>query len=205
MISFRVLNQAVNILKTHNSAKYFLSVRQYTLTSFIKNQPLLTTSIKFQTPVICRTFLQTKSQGIQDNISSLQLKKRAARKKRTLDDEVQRTPGQYDVVAFATAEEYNLESLIEGLKAQNLYDPESIDNNPDVVHAVAKIQVQNEPREIFFFREGSVVLWNVTDLESGNILAFLRKFEMDSYSDKLVQSEAEVMNYRYSEEGYVEV
>lgn len=144
---------------------------------------------------------QSTVQGIQDNISSLQLKKRSARKKRTVEEETGRPPGLYDIAAFSTAEEYNLEALIEGLKQQNLYAPKTIENNSDVVHAVAKIQVATEPREIFFFREGSVVLWNVSDLEGSNILSFLKKYELDGYTDRLVQNEVEIMNYKHQELG----
>ena len=108
-----------------------------------------------------------------------------------------RPPGLYDVVAFATAEEYDLERLIKGLKENDLYEPKVIKNTSDVVHAVAKIQVDEEPREIFFFREGSVVLWNVTELESSNVLNFLRKYEFDSYSESMVQEESEKMNYMH--------
>lgn len=55
-----------------------------------------------------------------------------------------------------------------------------------------------EPREIFLFRDGGVVLWNITELESSNFLAFLRQYEQDSYSERLVQSESEIMNYKYN-------
>ncbi|RZC32802.1 required for meiotic nuclear division protein 1 -like, partial [Asbolus verrucosus] len=143
----------------------------------------------------------TNSQGIQDNISSLQLKKRLIRRKKILEDKLVRPPGLYSVVAFATAEEYDLERLIKGLRELDLYEPKVIENASDVVHAVAKYQVEKEPREIFFFREGSVVLWNVTDLESSNVLNFLRQYEQDSYSERLVQQESEIMNYRHQSKG----
>jgi uncharacterized Rmd1/YagE family protein len=145
--------------------------------------------------------ITTDSHGIQDNISALQLKKRLIRKKKILEDELSRPPGLYSVAAFATAEEYDLEALIKGLKELDLYEPKVIKNTSDVVHAVAKYQVESEPREIFFFREGSVVLWNVTDLESSNVLKFLRQYESDSYSERLVQQENELMNYRHQAEG----
>jgi uncharacterized Rmd1/YagE family protein len=145
--------------------------------------------------------ITTDSHGIQDNISALQLKKRLIRKKKILEDELSRPPGLYSVAAFATAEEYDLEALIKGLKELDLYEPKVIKNTSDVVHAVAKYQVESEPREIFFFREGSVVLWNVTDLESSNVLKFLRQYESDSYSERLVQQENELMNYRHQTEG----
>lgn len=141
--------------------------------------------------------------SIQDNISPLQIKKRPVRKKRILAEDDHKPPGLYDVVAFATSEEYKLEELIGGLKRQNLYDPKHVDNNLNVVHAIAKYQVGHEPRELFFFREGTVVMWNVTDLESSNVLGYLKQFENDSYSEKLLQNEAEFMNYKYLEQGCV--
>lgn len=145
-------------------------------------------------------YFSIPSHAIQDNISSLQIKKRPVRKKRTLEDEEQKQPGLYNVAAFATAEEYHLESLIEALKKQDLYDTKAIDSNLDVVRAVAKYQVAKEPREIFFFREGSVVFWNIPELESSNVLGFLKQFEQDSYSERLVQGEVELMNYRHQPE-----
>lgn len=60
-----------------------------------------------------------------DNITSIQIKKRPIRKKKTL--EVERT-GLYNVVAFATCEEYDLDELMKGLKAQDLYEPKLIEN-----------------------------------------------------------------------------
>lgn len=91
--------------------------------------------------------------NIHDTISSINLKKRIVRKKRTIEDEIS-IPGTYNVVAFATAEEYNLENLIKGLQHQDLYEPKNFENCNDIVHAIAKYQVEKEPREIFFFREG---------------------------------------------------
>lgn len=73
----------------------------------------------------------------------------------------------------------------------------------DVVHAVAKYEVGHEPREIFFFREGSIVMWNISDLESGNILRFLKNYEQHRYSDELVNTESELMNYTYADSGYL--
>ena len=72
---------------------------------------------------------------------------------------------------------------------------------PDVVQAVAKYEVGQEPREIYFFREGTVVMWNISDLELGNVLQFLRKYEDNRYSDELVQAEGEVMTYTYCKNG----
>lgn len=72
-----------------------------------------------------------------ESITSIQLKKRPVRKKKSLEDEVV-TPGMFNVVAYATSEEYNLEDLLEGLKKQDLYTPQPIPNEKDVVHAVSE-------------------------------------------------------------------
>ncbi|XP_057340725.1 glutathione synthetase-like [Microplitis mediator] len=70
-----------------------------------------------------------------------------------------------------------------------------------VIHAVPKYQVGNEPREMFFFREGTIVMWNTTDLECNNILEILKNYEANSYSTELVQAESEIMSYTYAEPG----
>lgn len=71
-----------------------------------------------------------------DSITSIQVKKRPIRKKKVYEDE-ETTPGVFNVVAFATSEEYDLERLIQGLKEQDLYDPRSVPNENDVIHAVS--------------------------------------------------------------------
>lgn len=111
------------------------------------------------------------------------IKKRAGfRKKRSEHQEQMAQNGYFTVNAFATAEEYDLEKLSVALKAQNLYETRKFFNtddesDSDVLFATAKYQVGNEPRGIYFFREGTVIMWNFSDLEISNILAFLKNFE----------------------------
>ncbi|KAK9745250.1 RMND1/Sif2-Sif3/Mrx10, DUF155 [Popillia japonica] len=199
---------ALNILRSNKSELVKISTDIYlnSVRSFHIDTILLKTTSPIINASLTKQFYQnnhiklistTPNSYIQEKISALQIKKRPIRKKRPLDEDDQKPPGLYDVVAFATAEEYRLEELIKGLKQQNLYDPKRVDNNLDAVHAIAKYQVGAEPRELFFFREGTVVMWNVTELESSNVLSFLKSFEQDSYSERLLQNEAEFMNYKY--------
>lgn len=117
--------------------------------------------------------------------SSITSKKRIGlRKRRSEHHEKLTDSGYFSVMAFATAEEYDLEKLLIALKEQNLYEPkkffnsdDSSEHEPDVLFAVAKYQVGKEPRGIYFFREGTVVMWNFSDMESSNILGFLKQFE----------------------------
>lgn len=111
--------------------------------------------------------------------------------------------GFFNVTAFSTAEEYDLEGLLDSLRQQELYDAKkffSTDNlglEQDVLYVTAKYQVGEEDRDIFFFREGSVVMWNFNDIETNNVLSFIRPFEKDPYLRPLVRSESEVMPYTY--------
>lgn len=139
--------------------------------------------------------------GVYESINPLQLKKRPL-KKRRMDDTA---PGYY-VTAYATAEEYDLERLAKSLRKQDLYEQQKFfpdvdhDEEPkDVIHFKPKYQVENEPRDIYFFREGTVVLWNCTDLEISNILSYLRLFEIDRYDEHVVHDELEQMHYCYAD------
>jgi len=145
-----------------------------------------------------------EAQGIHENVFALQTRTRLQRRKRPpLVEEDSRKLGYWKVVAFTTAEEYDLEKLSKGLLQQNLYVPnpppraltDSSQVVPDVVHVAARYQVDVEPREIYFFREGTTVFWNVPDLESSNVLSFIRQFEENSYDERLVYDESEVMPY----------
>lgn len=144
--------------------------------------------------------------GVINDISTFQIKKRPSRRNRIVmnDDKILR-PNTWTVKALATAEEYNLETLAYGLLDQQLYVPSKISTStnplPDVIHAVAKYEVGHEPREIFFFREGSIVMWNISDLECGNLLQFLRRYEQNRYMEELVHTESELMNYNYADLG----
>lgn len=134
----------------------------------------------------------------QANLNALQIKKRPIRKKRIdgLD-----TKG-YNVTAYATAEEYDLERLLSNIIKQDLYERKNIiaaGEANEFLYVSAKYEIDEEPREIFFFREGSVVLWNCPELECGNVLKQLSQFEIDSYDKSLVQEESEWMSFNYDE------
>lgn len=128
-------------------------------------------------------------------------KTRVIRNKSKQEDLIK--PGHYNVDAYTTAEKYDLEELLIGLEQQDLYEPKkffSTDNlgmEQDVLYVRAKYQVGTEPRDIFFFRDGSVVLWNCNELENNNILNFVKKYERDRYLKPLVTCERETMPYSY--------
>lgn len=69
----------------------------------------------------------------------------------------------------------------------------------DVLHVSARYQVDREPREIYFFREGSVVFWNVSELERSNVLNFIKEYEDEGYAKEIIAEGNEKMVYAYTE------
>lgn len=158
-------------------------------------------SRKSKLPVlsICSQRSVHSSPKHQNNLRSnaaLVIKKRPARKKRLHE---QGKEGKFNVFAYATADEYDLESLHTALTKQDLYETKKFytEGGEDVLHVRSKINVEPEPRDIFFFREGSVVLWNCSEPETKTILRNLKQFEISPYDDAVIKAEKEIMNYAY--------
>lgn len=142
--------------------------------------------------------ISTKYQNDFRSSSALVVKKRPLRKKRTEDS---RTDGRFNIFAYATADEYDLESLHTALTKQDLYETRKFyTEGEDVLHVRSKINIEPEPRDIFFFREGSVVLWNCDEPESKTILRNLKQFEIGPYDEDVIKQEKEIMNYAYVDE-----
>ncbi|XP_037791647.1 required for meiotic nuclear division protein 1 homolog isoform X5 [Penaeus monodon] len=171
--------------------------------------------------------------SIHNRISSLQAKKRVQRKKKQASTD---SDEEWQVTAYATADEYDLNELLDGLTHQGLYisaginpgnttndkmstapgmhsdshahlssksglhaPSHSVPDASDVLHMVATYRVETENREIYFFREGSVVFWNVPEIERDNVLRFLKKYETGRYDEEAVEEECESLTYAYSD------
>uniref|UniRef100_A0A023GEP2 Putative conserved secreted protein n=1 Tax=Amblyomma triste TaxID=251400 RepID=A0A023GEP2_AMBTT len=129
-------------------------------------------------------------------LSSLPVKTRLARKKPTPEPPV----SSLTAVAYSTAEEYDLASILKALERQGLYKEKVISEDlTDVLYASAKYRVNEEPRELFIFREGSVVFWNFPEIERNAVLQFLKPHEEHSYSPSLVNQEVEALEFVYHE------
>ncbi|XP_043226952.1 required for meiotic nuclear division protein 1 homolog isoform X4 [Amphibalanus amphitrite] len=143
--------------------------------------------------------------AIELDLSAVHSKRRVQRKRAVVknDTETRQQPSaeeDMEVVAYSTAEEYNLESLMEGLREQNLYHPSAMSEDVhDVLHVAARYTLGAEPREIYLFREGTVVFWNVPELERRSVLEFIRQFQEGSYDQETVEEESDSMPYSYTE------
>lgn len=161
---------------------------------------------------ICLPELSSKglpnNKPFSEDVKSQFSGKRLIRRKKTAED-ISDHPksGNWYVTAYATAEEYDLERLSDGLIKQNLYKPVDLSDDPltkggaDVINAVANYELSSEKRQIYFFREGSVVFWNVPELECISVLDFLKHYQIGTYYRSLVIAEKEIMNYSYNTSG----
>ncbi|GIY41763.1 required for meiotic nuclear division protein 1 homolog [Caerostris extrusa] len=156
--------------------------------------------------------ISEEARDIQKSGAALQVKKRVPRKKVVAGkDTIEKETGL--AVAYCTAENYDMLKLTEGLDKQGLYERlQPLEGAEDVIHVNAKYKVGDEPRQIYFKVnickcsrcngvKGSVVFWNVPDLEQQNVLRFLKPFETNSYDLDLVNEEKEDLDYYYSEKG----
>lgn len=110
----------------------------------------------------------------------------------------------WNVVAYATAEEYDIANLCKALKAQNVYVPCELTSNEPLksvsnlaLHAIAKYQVSSELRHLYYFEDGAVVMWNLPEIEQHAVIDFLKPYEEKRYDAKIVQSELDFMKYTY--------
>lgn len=144
---------------------------------------------------------------IQPNVAPLVMKKRPPRKKRPV---AQAKEGKFNVTAYATAHEYDLDGLHLALIRTNQFATQNFyaDSDQEVLHIQLKqgewgtaSAHSGEPQEVFFFREGSTVLWNCSDEQAQLVWQYLRAYEINPYTAAVVEDEKEIMDYAYAVEG----
>eukprot|EP00062_Callorhinchus_milii_P009687 gi/632953762/ref/XP_007892600.1/ PREDICTED: required for meiotic nuclear division protein 1 homolog isoform X1 [Callorhinchus milii] len=103
--------------------------------------------------------------------------------------------------AFATADEYQLENLCHDLISSGYNEITDLPRDAANVLAIGTdmLAKPDDHGLIFFFREGSVVFWNVEDKTMKNIMRILERHEIQAYEVALVHWENEEINYRISE------
>uniref|UniRef100_A0A670IUZ3 Required for meiotic nuclear division 1 homolog n=1 Tax=Podarcis muralis TaxID=64176 RepID=A0A670IUZ3_PODMU len=103
--------------------------------------------------------------------------------------------------AFATAEEYNLGTLCHDLTSYGYVEITTLPRDAANVLVIGTESSAKEydPGIIFFFREGSVVFWNVEEKTMKSIMQVLERHEIQPYEVALVHWENEEMNYRLGE------
>jgi len=133
------------------------------------------------------------------HISSLKYKSRSGASKKRL------TPGkdEWSIVGYSVAESFDILGLVEGVERQRIYSqmPLADDVDHSCLYITNQLQVDVQTREIFIFKDGCVVFWNVPELERDSVLRFVKAYGEDCYEDQLIFDESEMMNYCESQNG----
>ncbi|GAB6030199.1 hypothetical protein CHUAL_005875 [Chamberlinius hualienensis] len=147
-----------------------------------------------------RSYCTNNSNVIPNSVHLSSARKRLARV--SFKKEGPLKEGFWRVCAYAVADELDLQMLQQGLIKQGVYEinemPEDVQ---DAMRIAAKYKVSKEPVDIYIFKEGSVVFWNVDQTERGLILKFLKPYAVNFYEETLIDYEAETMEYSYVENG----
>ncbi|KAK7904602.1 hypothetical protein WMY93_017209 [Mugilogobius chulae] len=103
-------------------------------------------------------------------------------------------------IAFATADQYHLPTLCHDLIGNGFQEIDLPRDASNVL--VISTDMAAKPDDnalIFFFREGSVIFWNVEDKTLKRVLRILERHEIQPYEVALVHWENEEINYRVGE------
>ncbi|KAM8833908.1 required for meiotic nuclear division protein 1 homolog isoform 1-T2 [Synchiropus picturatus] len=103
-------------------------------------------------------------------------------------------------IAYSTADQYHLPTLGHDLVGSGFQEVDlPRDASNVLVISTEAIAKQDDGALIFFFREGSVVFWNVEDKMMKKVLRILEHHEIQPYEVALVHWENEEINYMFGE------
>ncbi|XP_068577605.1 required for meiotic nuclear division protein 1 homolog [Cebidichthys violaceus] len=103
-------------------------------------------------------------------------------------------------IAFATADQYHLPTLCHDLISHGFHEIDLPRDASNVL--VISTEMAAKPDDdalMFFFREGSVVFWNVEEKMLKKVLRVLERHEIQPYEVALVHWENEEINYTVGE------
>ncbi|KAG9347645.1 hypothetical protein JZ751_005217 [Albula glossodonta] len=125
--------------------------------------------------------------------------KQPSRANQPLQDE--NTTDMMQCIAFATADQYVLPSLSHDLRAHGFFELADLprDASNVLVMGTEMAAKSNDSAVMFFFREGSVVFWNVEEKTVKHVMRILEQHEVHPYEVALVHWENEEINYTLGE------
>lgn len=103
-------------------------------------------------------------------------------------------------IAFATADQYHLPTLCHDLTSHGFHEIDLPRDASNVLGISTDMTAKPEDDALmFFFREGSVVFWNVEDKTLKRVMRILEHHEIQPYEVALVHWENEEINYTVRE------
>lgn len=94
-------------------------------------------------------------------------------------------------MGYSTAESLDLLGLQDAIREQEIYTRVHIAEELEpsclfVTNKYSQTEGEEKIKEIFFYKEGCVVFWNVPELERSSVLKFLKPFTDESYEESVV-------------------
>eukprot|EP00088_Acartia_fossae_P051217 TRINITY_DN5754_c0_g1_i4.p1 TRINITY_DN5754_c0_g1~~TRINITY_DN5754_c0_g1_i4.p1 ORF type:complete len:468 (-),score=102.94 TRINITY_DN5754_c0_g1_i4:422-1825(-) len=131
-------------------------------------------------------------------LNALRFKKRMGKKRSGVIGK-----DEWSVVGYSAADSFDMLGLQEGLNSQLIYTElelvEELNGMCICVTSKYSNEVDDLSKEIFFFKDGNVIFWNVPELERNNVLKFLARYSIQGYDEDLIHEESELMNFTFTE------
>ncbi|XP_068608372.1 required for meiotic nuclear division protein 1 homolog [Brachionichthys hirsutus] len=119
---------------------------------------------------------------------------------RTNQPSLQEDQDTMHCIAFATADQYHLPTLCHDLINNGFSEVDLPRDASNVLLLNTDMAAKpDDGAQIFFFREGSVVFWNVEEKTVKRVLRILERHEIQAYEVALVHWENEEINYTIRE------
>ena len=134
---------------------------------------------------------------IRESSRAFSLKRSQFKKavKRRSDDIPQ---GWYELGAYCTSREFNMQALYQNLLKSGWFDTKKVAHAYEVIHCYQK-HGWCPPTELFFYRDGTAVFWNTSIPTTELILDSLKPFQIEPYAESIVQREAVYIRYTYKD------
>jgi required for meiotic nuclear division protein 1 len=126
--------------------------------------------------------------------------------KRKLLKDIHSKSDNLKLVAYSTADEYDLNSLKKTLIRDNLYEiiefdakiTNDIDKNLLLLKAKYNMLNTQIPREAFIFQDGTCVFWNMSDKnELNSLITLVNSYSINKYDDELIENEKELLTFSH--------
>ncbi|OPL33248.1 hypothetical protein AM593_05005, partial [Mytilus galloprovincialis] len=188
-------SQCTNMMspKTSNHRHYTYSLHRNIMSTISKGD-----NSKVVCPCQCHRGMATKGKQSPKQVTALTVTR--LKKKRVKEEKEKE--GYMKVFAYPLTERViDLENLKRIIGSQAVYKVTQVmDDMEDLLHLTSKyiIGEADRTKEVFIFREGSMVCWNVPELERRAILTFLHRHIDEPYSFDQIYEEEEWMEYSSS-------
>jgi len=177
-----------------------INVKNNVLHNALKRRLLVNSSVIYRTIYLSGATYSNSSNRPRTSLSQQQLN---ALRFKTRKSKKKNIPGkgEWSVVGYSVAKSFDMIGLQEGLYEQLIYNQIELEDelNGSCVCVTNKYATDQDEllKEIFFFKDGNVIFWNVPELERNNVIRFLSKHSMEEYDEDIIYEESELMNFTF--------